>query len=188
MSVAKAAPAGHPPSGPYTVEVLDSMPDDGRRYELIDGVLVVSPAPLRRHQRALKRLLALLAAAETDEIEVLPAPFSWVSDTHSEFQPDLVVFRRADATDRRLGAAPLLCVEILSPSTRTIDLGTKRLAFAARGVPWYWIVDPRDPDPSITVLRLRGDDYVEHGTVRGNDVFTATDPLAVQVCPAELIR
>lgn len=70
--------AGH---GPLTRADLDAMPDDGRRYELIDGVLIVSPSPLHRHQRTAGRLYILLEDACPDDLEMLFAPFTWRSRT-----------------------------------------------------------------------------------------------------------
>ncbi|MGI9119591.1 MAG: Uma2 family endonuclease [Acidimicrobiales bacterium] len=74
-----------------------------------------------------------------------------VSDS-TVFQPDVLVTRRSDVGATRLEGAPLLVVEVLSPSTRLTDRGTKRLAYEAAGVPSYWLVDPHQP--SLTVLHL----------------------------------
>jgi Uma2 family endonuclease len=81
--------------------------------------------------------------------------------------------------------APVLVVEVLSPSTRSIDLGTKRLAYEAAGVPAYWLVDPEVP--SLTVLELDAGRYVERATVTGDDAFHADFPFAVTVIPARLL-
>ncbi|HEY8474535.1 MAG TPA: Uma2 family endonuclease [Natronosporangium sp.] len=115
MGIAMPAPlltAGRP----FTRADLAGMPDDGRRYELIDGVLIVSAAPGRLHQRAVGRLLRLLGDACPPEFEVLPGPFAVGLADDTELQPD-VVGRVADLTDRDLPAAPALAVEVLSPST-----------------------------------------------------------------------
>ena len=74
---------------------------------------------------------------------------------------------------------------MLSPSTRRIDLGTKRLAYEAAGVPAYWLVDP--DVPSLTVLELDAGRYVERATVTGGEAFHATVPFAVTVVPARLL-
>lgn len=82
--------------GPLTRADLDSMPDDGRRYELIDGVLVVSPSPLHRHQRAVTRLLVLLEDVCLDDLEVLVSAFNVVLADDTVMIPDLIVARRCD--------------------------------------------------------------------------------------------
>ena len=111
---------------PFVRTDLDLMPDDGRRYELIDGSLVVTPAPSPQHQMVAGQLHLLLAAACPDELLVLFAPVDVALDDHSVLQPDLLVTPRSSVTTRDILAAPLLAVEILSPSTRHIDLGLKK--------------------------------------------------------------
>ena len=73
-----------------------------------------------------------------------------------------------------------------SPSTRKTDLGTKRLAFEAAGVPAFWLVDP--DGPSLTVLRLDEGRYVEEAFVEGDGVYDSSSPFAVRVVPADLVR
>ncbi|HZQ87285.1 MAG TPA: Uma2 family endonuclease, partial [Acidimicrobiales bacterium] len=101
-------------------------------------------------------------------------------------QPDVLVARRADVTERNLPAPPVVAVEVLSPSTRRIDAGTKRLAFEAAGVPHFWMVDP--DGPSILALELVDGVYREATPVIGADAFEVTSPFALSVVPAELIR
>ena len=170
---------------PLTEDDMAEMPDDGHRYELIDGVLIVSPSPSLGHQRCVVSMLLLLHAGRHPEHEVLPAPFDVRFSRTTVVQPDVLVARQTDLTPTRLEAAPLLAVEVLSPSTRFIDLGTKRLAFEAAGVPAYWLVDP--DVPSMTVLHLHDGRYVEHAVVTGDEPYTATVPFAVTVVPARLL-
>src|SRR5438067_135630 len=139
-----------PQSVPLTVEDLEAMPDDGHRYELVDGTLIVTPAPLVLHQRTVLKLAALLLTAAGDDLDVLPAPFDYQVSETTLLQPDIIVLRRQDLRGGRLAGAPLLVIEVHSPSTRLVDLGTKRLAFEAAGVPAYWVVDPRVP--SLTAV------------------------------------
>src|SRR5215469_11393597 len=92
MSVMTASRTELPDDRPLTVEDLDLLPDDGNRYELDDGVLVVSPAPALKHQVVLHRLSVLLEQARTDEFAVLPGP--GVEMTKYQYWiPDLVVVR-----------------------------------------------------------------------------------------------
>ena len=174
-----------PRSRPLTYADLDDMPADGHRYELIDGTLIVTPAPRHLHQRVVGNLHIALRRGCPAELEVLLAPFDVVLGPATVLEPDLLVARRAELTERNLPTAPVLAVEVLSPSTRRIDLGTKRLAFEAAGVPSYWVVDP--DEPSITVFELEGASYREVALVAGGDTLEATRPFPVHVRPADLI-
>jgi Uma2 family endonuclease len=174
-----------PRSRPLTYADLDAMPDDGHRYELIDGTLIVTPAPRFLHQRVVGNLYVALRTACPPELVVLFAPFDVVLGISTVLQPDLLVARRIDVTDRNLPAAPVLAIEVLSPSTRRIDLGTKRLAFEAAGVPSYWVVDP--DEPSLTVFELEGAVSREVTHVVAGATWEAAQPFPVRVRPADLI-
>jgi Uma2 family endonuclease len=175
-----------PRGAPLTYDDLRAMPDDGHRYELVDGVLIVTPAPVARHQRAVARLIVLLAAAAGEQHDVLPAPFDYKVNELTVLQPDVLVARRRDIGPERLERTPLLVVEVQSPSTRRIDMGTKRLAFEAAGVPSYWLVDP--DEPSLTVLELAGAEYREVARVTGEQAYAASRPFDVTVVPTHLLR
>ena len=175
-----------PRSRPLTYDDLAAMPDDdGHRYELIDGVLIVTPAPRASHQVAVGNLYLALRAGCPRELVVFLAPFDVVLSLDTVMQPDLLVARRSDLTEANLPAPPVLAVEVLSPSTRRIDLGTKRLAFEAAGVPSYWVVDP--DEPSLTVFELEGDTYRQAARVGGDDGWDAASPFPVHVVPARLV-
>ncbi|WP_298446674.1 Uma2 family endonuclease, partial [Gordonia sp. (in: high G+C Gram-positive bacteria)] len=137
---------------------MRSLPDDGHRYELIDGLLIVSPAPKRRHQVAVGELFVRLRAASPDVLEALLAPFDVVLPDTTVMQPDILVAPVADLTDDALPGPPLLAVEVLSPSTRIFDLTLKKDRLARAGCPHYWVVDP--DEPSITAWSLRDGEYV----------------------------
>jgi len=170
---------------PLTEDDLAAMPDDGHRYELLEGVLLVTPAPNITHQTCVVSLVVLLRSARTESHQVLVAPTDVRLTAVTVLQPDVLVARPADLTPARLEAAPLLAVEVLSLSTRLIDLGTKRLAYEAAGVPAYWLVDP--DVPSLTVLHLEDGRYVEQAVVTGDERYTATVPFPVTVVPSELL-
>src|SRR3954466_6314956 len=95
-------------SGPFTVEDLERMPDDGRRYELLDGVLLVSPAPGTRHQKIVVRLGSVLDQHCPVDLHVLAAPFGVRTAKDTELQPDVLVARDEDLTDKLLPTAPQL--------------------------------------------------------------------------------
>ena len=98
---------------------------------------------------------------------MLLAPVDVVVGPSTVLEPDVLVARRSDLTERNLPAAPVLAVEVLSPSTRRIDLGTKRLAFEAAGVPSYWVVDP--DEPLLTAFELEHGSYHEVARVTGDE-------------------
>lgn len=176
------------------------MPDDSRRYESFAGVLTVTPAPGLRHQLAAFRLARLLDDAAPDDLRVVPAPYDWWISQTEWYEPDVVVFRRAEATERRLEVAPLLVIEVASPSTRLHDLNDKKAAYAANGCPHYWVVDP--DEPSVVAFRLGGSGHEGDGgyggyegdggyevvaRVVGAERFEAIEPFAVGFSPAQLV-
>jgi len=130
----------------WTVDDLDLLPDDGNRYEIIDGELFVTPAPIYVHQRAQMQLISrMLGYVEALDLELLAAPTAVRASELTEVQPDLLVLYRSppNALEARWVPMPTLAlaVEILSPSTRQRDRGLKRRTYLANGVAEYWIVD-----------------------------------------------
>ncbi|WP_348647784.1 Uma2 family endonuclease [Ornithinimicrobium sp. F0845] len=115
---------------------LDALrPLEGsERYELLDGSIIVTPGPGRWHQAAVVELTVLLRTHRPEGLVVKTAPFDVALSEDTVLQPDLLVTRAKDLTDKELPTAPLLAVEVLSPSTRRIDLLLKRDRFAAAGV------------------------------------------------------
>lgn len=165
---------------------LDAMPEDGRRHELIDGALIVTPAPALRHQRASARLTVLLSNRCPDALEVLAAPFDVVLAEDTVVEPDLLVARKEDLTERDLPGVPLLALEILSPSTRHIDLHLKRARYEAAGCASYWVVDPAVP--SITAWELRRGTYVEVAHAVADETVELHQPFDVTITPDDLVR
>jgi Uma2 family endonuclease len=129
----------------YTADMVRALPDDGNRYEVVHGELLVTPAPRPLHQLAHIRLvLALGKYLEREPIGQLlssPADISWGDDIL--VQPDLFVVRLDEARTldwARMRHLPLV-VEILSPSSTRADRFTKRRLYQEVGVPLYWMVD-----------------------------------------------
>jgi Uma2 family endonuclease len=175
----------------YTVEDLADRPDDGLRYEIIDGVLVVTGSPSMRHQRAVGRMYSALVAACTPGLEVFVAPFAVELRYDSVIQPDVLVARVEDLTESELPAPPVLAVEVLSPGTRHIDLDMKLHRMERAGTPSYWVVDPsKDPDAARLMAWQPGADGTYHqvADVHGGEVFEASAPFPVLVRPADLVR
>ena len=191
VAVTAETTIGLPFGRSLTVDDLEHLPDDGHRYELIDGVLVVSPSPLIIHQVALFTLHRLLHDACPRGLMVVGAPFDWRASRSTVLIPDILVTRlealRAVPGGKYLLEPPLLAVEVLSPSTRRFDRLTKLSVYEDAGVASYWLVDP-DPDhASLTVLELSDGRYVEVATVTGEGTWTATQPFPVEVRPAGLL-
>lgn len=175
-------------SGPLTREDFEALRavEDGLRYELIDGSLVVTPAPGQWHQTAVLEVAVLLRGRCPDTMKVMIAPFDVGMALDTVVQPDVLVARRTDLTDKDLPTAPLLAVEVLSPSTRGIDLLLKRERYERAGCPSYWVVDPLGP--SLTVWERREGAYGQVATVRGADSADLAEPFPVTVQPAALVR
>lgn len=185
MRTGATAPGQLPLGRPFTRADLDALPDDGLRHELIDGVLIVSPSPVHLHQRVVVRLTITLEAACPDNLEVLCAPFDVAIADDTVMVPDVIAARRSDYTLKDLPTAPVLAIEVLSPSTRRFDLMVKRSRFEAAGCGSFWVVDP--DEPRLIAWDLNDGAYVEVANVVGEEVFQATNPYPVTVRPADLV-
>jgi Uma2 family endonuclease len=186
MGVVSIAEAWPSPGKPFTVAELDRMPDDGHRYELLDGVLVVSPRPSPAHQVVAFTLASVLDRAAPPEWQVVPEPAVMVS-RNTEFAPDIVVVRRDQLSGTKITSPPVLVVEVRSPSTALIDLNRKKAAYERFVVESYWVMIP-DPDkPELIAFELRDGRYEEAARVGGDEPFAARRPFGVEVVPARLV-
>jgi len=141
-----------------TFAELQRWPDDGRRYELYDGEVIVVPSPFPRHQRVAMHVGEILAEYERVYGGVeFSVPIDIVFDEHNVVQPDVVYFReeRREVVEdwEPTRAAPDLAVEVLSRSTEARDRGRKMQLLARFGVQEYWIVDPAKNTLEIYVRR-----------------------------------
>jgi Uma2 family endonuclease len=169
-----------------TVDDMEDMPDDEYRYELDDGMLVVSPAPSSLHQLAVARVHTILTLACPAEFLVLPGP----GINFSRFQhriPDVAVLRWTSFREPFPEDPPVLAVEVASPRTRVYDRGRKKDVYEKFGVAWYWIVEPDEQRPSLTVFGLRRGRYAEMAQVTGEQPYQAAGPFPVTVVPASLV-
>jgi Uma2 family endonuclease len=171
--------------GPFTVAELDRLPNDGHRYELMDGVLIVSPRPTTVHQFVAMRLATVLDRACPDGLCVMAEPAVQLNSV-TEFDPDLVVVHLDDVGGAKFMAPPLLVVEVRSPSTALIDLKRKKAAYQKFGVPSYWVVDPEPARPELTIFELRDTGYVRAAT--STQPLTVSHPFTVTVTPADLTK
>lgn len=123
------------------------LPDDGRRYELHEGELSVTPSPGTRHQRVKDNLFdVLLHHIRAHRLgELFGAPLDCILSDITVVQPDILFIDAQHVSlvsERAIEGAPTLAVEVLSPSTVRIDRQRKAQLYAFHGVAWYWIVDP----------------------------------------------
>jgi len=171
-----------------TVDDLAELPPgDDRRYELDDGMLVVSPSPVNIHQLVVTRLTLLLTAACPEHLAVLAG----VGIKVTKFQyrePDVAVVPADAFNVDYIERPPALVVEVSSPSTRLYDRNRKKDVYEGFGIPAYWIIEP-DPDrPRLIAFELRDGKYQTVADVSGSDEFCATLPFPVAIRPAVLTR
>jgi Uma2 family endonuclease len=162
-----------------TVADLETMPDDGNRYELFEGELHVSRAPGLSHQRTLGKLYALLNAylAQNPLGEVLLTPGVIFDDSNSAI-PDAVFLTSQQVSNvgsgERILEAPALVIEIVSPGRENArrDREVKRQVYGKHGVREYWVADPEKR--ALEIYRLAGHTLQPAATLTGNDKVTTT--------------
>lgn len=171
--------------GPWRADDLATLPDDGHRYEIIDGVLLVNAAPAPRHQRVLQLLSWLLHSHCPPDLWVMTAPLDVVLADDTVVEPDLLVAPKAAFTDKDLPVPPLLAVEVLSPSTSTVDRNLKLSRYERAGIPSSWMVDP--DELRLVAFELDGGRYRQVADVASDQTWAATQPFAVTIRPGDLI-
>ena len=171
--------------GEWRIDDLAHLPEDGNRYELLNGHLIVSPAPIPLHQRAVRMILGLLDRACPPDLEVFDAPIDYQIGSDTSLQPDLVVMRRADVNLLKPLCKPaLLIVEVISKGSRKDDLKDKPPAYARSGAEHYWTFDPLKLH--FVARRRNGDGYVEVAEASGEQRIRLDQPYPVELCPAEI--
>jgi Uma2 family endonuclease len=158
---------------PVTYDDYLTLPNDGKKYEIIDGELVMTPSPISVHQRISRNLVRILDAdiSEKKLGEVFYAPLDVVLSMTDVVQPDILFVSRDRSeiiTKKNIIAAPDLVIEILSESTETLDRVTKKDLYERYGAKEYWIVDPS----ARTVVQyvLENKTYRSVGTFKEDDV------------------
>jgi Uma2 family endonuclease len=174
-----------PKQGHWTYKDYAALPDDGHRYEIVDGVLYMAPSPNRSHQNTAFEIASYLRTHVklTGLGQVYIAPFDVELNSQTVVQPDVIVVLNHDLnriTESRIVGAPDLVVEVSSPGTVGYDREKKQQNYARAGVPEYWIADPWSR--TVEVLSLVAGDYRSLGVFEGKAVLPS------QVVPDFLVH
>ncbi len=174
-----------PPQGSWTYDDYAALPDDGRHYEIVNGVLVMGPAPSPDHQSIAVRLTHyLFVHAELAGLgRVFAAPLDVELEPKNVFQPDVIVLLNAHldrVAAKRIIGAPDLVVEVASPGTAAFDRLTKYDVYAHAGVREYWIVKSAQRNVEVLVL--------ENGEYRSLGIFNGQATLPSRVIPGLPVR
>lgn len=169
-----------PPQGQWTYADYAAIPEDGKRYEVLKGVLYMSPAPTPGHQSISVRLVAFLFQfVEAAGIgRVFHAPTDVELAPGDIVQPDVFVLLNTSLEqigEKRIFGGPDLVIEVLSPSTMSDDLHGKRDAYERAQVSEYWIVNPGERVVELFVL--------DNGMYRSLGAFQGDDVLPTQIVP-----
>ena len=165
------------PKRAWSYDDLFDLPEDGRRYEIIAGVLYEMPAPNRAHARLIMNLILYVFGPVIDGIgaHIYTAPVDVFMADADPVQPDLLLLL-SDQLDleskRGIEGAPALVVEVLSPGNPEHDRITKRALYARGGVREYWLVSPEAG--IVEILVLDGDRYRTHARIGGDESLTST--------------
>jgi Uma2 family endonuclease len=177
-----------PDDRPLTVDDLERLPDDGNRYELVYGVLEVSPAPFGDHEKALHRLNFLLELHCPPDLMVVGGQgLNLQGDPTRHRVPDTSVVRRAEYEPKYQVRPAVLAVEVESASTARRDREVKKLEYEQFGIESYWIVVPDEGRPGLTVYELRGGRYAQIARVEGDETFHAERPFPIDITPRRLV-
>ena len=180
--VVRADDVPGPPQGCWTYADYAALPDDGKRYEIVDGVLYLMPGPSTVHQATVTQFVGVfwLHVQQPGLGRVFPAPFDVdlpLTPTVT-VQPDIVVVLKPNSaiiSEGGIAGTPDLVVEVASPGTAGYDRREKQDAYERAGVTEYWIADPYAR--TIEILRL------EDGAYRSVGVFTGAATLPSLVVP-----
>ncbi len=159
----------------YTYADYLKLPNDGIRYEIINGELYMSPAPTVGHQRTLRELLfALMSFLKKKPLgEVFPAPTDVILSDINVLQPDIVLILREKydiLTRENIQGAPDLVIEVLSRGTRRRDRNQKLRQYEKFGVQEYWMAE--EESKTVEVWRKRGNKFVFQACLNLNEEIT----------------
>jgi Uma2 family endonuclease len=161
-----------------------AVPRDGRRYEVVDGRLLVTGAQPPAHHAAVVALMVQLKQACPPDLLVSVGSLDFRPTLGISLRPDLLVCRRTDAGAHLLQHPPLLTVEVFSPSTRTTDVVLKRTLYEQHAVQSYWLLDPTHHE--LTILELTDSTYTCRAVLQSEETFHTTTPFPIALTPAAL--
>jgi Uma2 family endonuclease len=171
-----------------TVEdVEDMFPEDDRRFELDDGILIVSPMPVNMHQLVVTRLTLILTAACPADLVVLAGVGINVTK-YQHREPDVAVVPADSLRTKWQERPPALVVEVSSRSTRLYDRNRKKDVYEGFGIPAYWIVEPESDRPRLIAFELSSGKYQVAADVSADEQWHAEVPFPVTIKPATLVR
>src|SRR6266852_2865819 len=174
-----------PPQGFWTYDEYAALPDDGQRYEIVNGVLMMAPAPSPEHQDIVLEIASYLRIhiKLAGLGRVFTAPIDVDLGQKNVFRPDVVVVLNAHldriAAKKILGA-PDLVVEVVAPGSGVMDRIAKYAVYARAGIPEYWIVKPDKQTAEVFVL--------EDGEYRSLGIFGGQQTLPSRVVPGLPVR
>lgn len=169
----------------------EQLPDDGNRYEVIEGVLYMSTAPTLFHQWAVQQLFTLVGLPLRDQRIAIPftSPVGLLMPGCDPVQPDFLLVRRERSgifSEGRVRGVPDLIAEVLSPGNPEQDMSVKRGAYARAGVPEYWIVRPASRDVLVYTLPDAASGTYAHTTIVPPDGVLDSPTLPVTLTVADL--
>ncbi|GAA1622587.1 Uma2 family endonuclease [Actinoplanes couchii] len=170
--------------GPWSEADYLALGETNHRIELLDGSLLVSPSPNDHHNEIMGNLRdSLRPAARAADLRAPLVPNIRLR-AGLILIPDLAV--KKGPTESFIGNATdvVLVCEVTSPSNSAMDRGHKMLAYAEAGIPWYLLVEPDFTDYAsvkLTLFRLDGDAYVEHGSAEQGETLTSDLPFTLEV-------
>lgn len=169
----------------FTYADVEAVPDDGTRYELSYGTLIVTPAPNTRHQAVMVAVAAFLHRRMLPSLRVL-AEAELLLQPAIVKRPDVQVVDENLVGGQSIVGTPLLVVEIHSPATKVLDLTEKRFVYAEAGIQAYWLIDP--DALTVTVLELEEGQYVERAVLAQDAELEVSMPFSMTIRPAEMFR
>ena len=175
------------PAGPWTI---DDIPDDGYRYEIVDGSLLVPPPPAIPHVRVTTGLRRILEANAPGSLAVIEGAGIFLTTNNQNYQvPDIIVLPVGTFESDKEWLVPsdvVLAVEVVSPNSGGVDHVMKRYQYGKAGIPHYWIVDQKRR--TLTVLRHDGAEAYDEGTVvRPGETWQTEEPFPLKLDPADFV-
>lgn len=175
-------------TAPWSVDDLFRLPEDGQRYEIFDGSLLVTPPPPLPHTNTTYRIRRLLERHAPSNFVVIDSGVGIYPNETNYFIPDILVFREELLGGDARGIDPhdaLLAVEVVSPSNSSNDYGIKRHAYAKAGIPQYWIAD-KHAQKLLVLGPGAGGAYEDRAVVRPGEQWRSDEPFPLAIDPAEV--